>query len=226
MTENTQRLTFAEEIMLLLLDDEEGEMASVDAWMLKCILAGAVLMDLALRDRIDTDLEHLFIIDETPTGDTSLDTTLSILAGSKNDDRRSAKSWIEQIASGSENFALVALKRLVTRGILVEQENRFLWRLQSRTYPMIDGEAEREVRARIQAILFSDEVPDPHDIVIINLADSCGLFGAILGDHDSEQIRERIEHIRHMDLIGQAMTNAIREIQGAVALSGYGAPVV
>jgi golgi phosphoprotein 3 len=69
--------------------------------MLKCILAGAVLMDLALRDRIDTDLEHLFIIDETPTGVTSLDTTLSILAGSKNEDRRSAKSWIEQIASGS-----------------------------------------------------------------------------------------------------------------------------
>jgi hypothetical protein len=31
MTENTQRLTFAEEIMLLLLDDEEGKMASVDA---------------------------------------------------------------------------------------------------------------------------------------------------------------------------------------------------
>ena len=112
MTENTQRLTFAEEIMLLLLDDEDGEMASVDAWMLKCILAGAVLMDLALRDRIDTDLEHLFVIDETPTGDTSLDTTQAILAAAKDDDRRSAKTWIEQIASGSENFALVALKRL------------------------------------------------------------------------------------------------------------------
>ena len=109
MTENAQRLTFAEEIMLLLLDDEEGEMASVDAWMLKCILAGAVLMDLALRDRIDMDLQHLFVIDETPTGDPSLDTTQAILAAAKDDDRKSGKAWIEQIASGSENFALVAL---------------------------------------------------------------------------------------------------------------------
>lgn len=67
---------------------------------------------------------------------------------------------------------------------------------------MIDGRAEREVWARIQAILFSDEVPDPLDIIIINLADACGLFGAILRDHDSEQVRERIEQIRHMDLIG------------------------
>ena len=31
MTENAERRTFAEEIRLLLLDDEEGEMASVDA---------------------------------------------------------------------------------------------------------------------------------------------------------------------------------------------------
>ena len=226
MTENAARLTYAEEIMLLLLEDEEGEMASVDAWMLKCILAGAVLMDLAQRNRIDTDLEHLFVIDAAPTNDPSLDTTLALLAETNDSERRSAKSWIEQVASGRENFALVALKRLVGRGILVEQENRFLWRLQSRTYPMIDGEAEQEVRARIQAILFSDEIPDPHDIVIINLADACGLFGAILGEHDNEQVRARIDQIRHMDLIGQAMTNAIREIQGAVALSGFGAPVV
>lgn len=99
----------------------------------------------------------------------------------------SAKEWIEQIARGSENFALVSLKYLVTRGMLVEQQNRFLWRLQSRTYPMIDGEAERNMRARIQATLFSDEVPDPNDIVIVNLPDACGLFRAILGDHNSKR---------------------------------------
>lgn len=226
MSYTAERLTFAEEIMLLLLDDEDGEMAPVDAWMLKCILAGAVLMDLALHDRIDTDLEHLFVINTALTGDPSLDTTLTTLAAEADGPRRSAKSWIEQVASGGENFALVALNRLVARGILVQQDNRFLWRLQSRSYPMVDGAAEQEVRARIQAILFSDEIPDPHDIVIINLAEACGLFGAILGEHDSEHVRSRIEQIRHLDLIGQAMTNAISEIQGAVALSGWAAPVV
>ena len=39
-------------------------------------------------------------------------------------------------------------------------------------------------------------------------------------------VREQIEHVRHMELIGQAMTDAIREIEGAVALSAYGATVV
>ena len=51
------------------LDDESGEFARVPKWSLRCALAGGVLMDLALENRIDTDPEHLFLIDSTPVGD-------------------------------------------------------------------------------------------------------------------------------------------------------------
>ncbi len=43
-------------------------------------------MDLALRNRIDTDLEHFFIIDDTPTGGTPLDITHAVLGTAKNDE--------------------------------------------------------------------------------------------------------------------------------------------
>ena len=46
-------LIFAEEI-LLLLDDDSGEFVSTPVWPRRCALAGAVLMDLALQNRIDT----------------------------------------------------------------------------------------------------------------------------------------------------------------------------
>ena len=45
-------------------------------------------MDLALRNRIETDLEHFFIIDDKPTGDTPLHTTHAILVTAKNDERK------------------------------------------------------------------------------------------------------------------------------------------
>ena len=53
-------LRFAEEILLLLHNEDRGDFApglAPDA--LNIVLAGAVLMDLALENRIDTDLEHL-----------------------------------------------------------------------------------------------------------------------------------------------------------------------
>ena len=72
-------LRFAEEIMLLILDDS-GEFARVPRWPLHCALAGGVLMDLALEGRIDTDPEKLFVADPTPVGDDLLDSVLTRIA--------------------------------------------------------------------------------------------------------------------------------------------------
>ena len=73
-------LRFAEEIMLLLLDDSSGSFVPVPEWSLQRVLAGAVLMDLALENRIDTDTERLILLDKTPTGDDLLDPTLADIA--------------------------------------------------------------------------------------------------------------------------------------------------
>ena len=59
-------LRFAEEILLLILDNSDGDIASsLPPHSLDTVLAGAVLMDLALEDRIDTDLEKLILADST-----------------------------------------------------------------------------------------------------------------------------------------------------------------
>ena len=70
-------LRFAEEIILLLLNDNDGRFAPVSRWSLDYALAGGVLMDLALENRIDTDLENLILVDAAPVGDSLLDPTLA-----------------------------------------------------------------------------------------------------------------------------------------------------
>ena len=62
-------------------------------WSQNYALAGGVLMDLALENRIDTDLENLVLIDTTSVGDSLLDPTLAeIEAGEKRD----ARFWVER----------------------------------------------------------------------------------------------------------------------------------
>ena len=43
--------------------------------------------------------------------------------------------------------------------------------------------------------LFSDDIPDPRDIVIISLASACGVFESILSPDELTQVRERIDFI-------------------------------
>ena len=210
-------LRFAEEIMLLLLNDEDGEFVPVPGWSLQCAFAGAVLMDLALEHRIDTDVEKLVLVDPTPIGDELLDPTLALIA--RETKTYDARHWVERIADKSDEIREGALARLVDRGILRREDNRFLWVFHSRRYPIIDGKAEREVKLRIMEVLFGEQIPDPRDVVIICLVDACGILKEMLSDRELERASERIGQVTKLDLIGQAVSKAVWDIQASIALA-------
>ena len=209
-------LRFAEEVILLLLNDDDGRFARVQNISLDYALAGGILMDLALENRIDTDLDNLILIDPTPTGDDLLDSTLAEIEQEGGHD---ARFWVERTAVKSDAVRETVLERLIAKGILERQDDRFLWVFKSRRYPTIDGEAQREVKLRIMGVLFSDEIPDPRDIVIICLADACGIFKSIFTSSELETVAPRIEQVRRLDLIGQAMTQAIQDIEMTLVAS-------
>ena len=209
-------LRFAEEIILLMLHDDDGKFAPVPSWSMDRALAGSVLMDLALENRIDTDPENLVLIDDTPVGDSLLDPTLAEIAAGE---QRDARYWVEQTAKKGEQLREEALSRMVAAGILEQHEDRFLWVFRSRRYPVVDGKAEREVKLRIMEVLFSDEIPGPRDIVIIALADACGIFRELLSKRELDQAAARIEQVRKLDLIGQAMAQTIHDMEMWLAAS-------
>ena len=212
-------LRFAEEIILLLLNDDDGRFAHVPNWSLDYALAGGVLMDLALENRIDTDLEKLVLVDPTPVGDSLLDSTLAeIEAG----ETRDARFWVERTANRATEIREESLSRLVEVGILESRDDRFMWVFRSRRYPAIDGKAEREVKLRIMEVLFSDRIPSPRDVVIICLADACSIFKGLLSRRELGQVSGRIEQVRKLDLVGQAMSEAIMDIEVSVAASVQG----
>ncbi len=209
-------LRFAEEIILILLDDEDGRFVRIPRWSLNYALAGGILMDLAMENRIDTDLENLILVDSSPVGDSLLDPALAEIAASEQKDTR---YWLEHLAEKGPEVREEALNRLVNEGILERQDDRFMWMFRSRRYPMVDGEAEREVKLRIMEVLFSEMIPGPRDIMIICLVDACGIFRELLSKRQLGQVAGRIEQVRKLDIIGQAMSQAIRDIELTVISS-------
>ncbi len=209
-------LRFAEEITLLILNDDDGKFAHVPRWSLNYAIAGGVLMDLALENRVDTDLKKLVLVDDTPLGDSLLDPTLADIAAGE---ERDARFWVERTANRAQEIHEEALSRLVSAGILESRDDRFMWVFRSRRYPAIDGKAEREVKLRIMGVLFSDEIPHPRDVVIISLADACGIFNTLLSRQEASMASRRIEQVRKLDLIGQAMSQAIYDLEMTIAAS-------
>ena len=78
-------------------------------------------MDLAMENRIDTDIENLMLIDATPVGDSLLDPVLAEIAG---EEQKDIRYWLEQIAERAGDIREEVLNRLVAQGILERQDDR------------------------------------------------------------------------------------------------------
>ena len=208
MTERPH-LTFVEEILLLLLDDDTGAMKRVAPNVMELLIAGAILMDLALRGRLDCDLQKLVVVDATPVGEEILDRPLAEIAGT--DDEADPRTWVVRLSARSKETQEAALTRLVERGILRVEDRNFLWVFGSRRYPMVDDREEREVKLRILDVLLSDRIPVPRDVGLICLADASNAFQVILSPQELRHAAARIELVRGFDLIGRAMSRAIQK---------------
>lgn len=210
-------LTFVEEILLLMLDDQDGRLVDLPRSAMNGVIAGAVLMDLAMHDRIDSDLQELRVVNKTPTGDPLLDGTLASLSNAPNG--RNSSAWVEEVARDADDLREKALARLVTRGILRKEEGRFLWVFHTRRYPIIDDREQREVKARLRELVLGNDIPDPRDVVLVCLVEAAGLWDLLLTESEQDRAADRIAQLRKMDLVGQAMTQVVRDIQESIAVA-------
>ena len=216
-------LTFAEEILLLMLDDEDGTFLPTRTSAVEYVLAGAVLLDLAFAHRIDTDERQLVLLDVTPTGNPILDRVLARIGSSKG--TRDTRAWIERIThEDTDDIRTMALASLVDRGVLEARDEKFLWVFRSRRYPIIDGRAEREAKLRITGVLLSDEIPSPRDVAMIGLVDACGILADVFSEREVERAAPRIEQLRKMDLIGQEVGGAVSDIERSIMMAAVHAP--
>ena len=100
---------------------------------------------------------------------------------------------------------------MIITGLPVDWRAR-KWR-RSRVYAVIDGEARKEVKVRILAELFDGDIPDPRDVMIISLADACGLFLKLLTPQQLKRATPRIELLRSLELLSLGVFQLIGEVE-------------
>ena len=206
-------MRFAEELLLLLHSEQSGYFVPIPEWQMSCALAGAVLMDLAMEDRIDSDLTSLTLTDATPTGDELLDPALKDIAAEET--TYTPQYWVERIATRrADDIGDAAIDRLVKTGIFDSDAGGF-WTLSTKVtrtgrYPLVDGRSGEEIKGRIMRTLLDGEIPDPREVAIIGLVNYCGGFRVMMEPEEYELAKDRIELFSGMDLIGRAIGPAVR----------------
>ena len=195
-----------------MFNEESGYFRQVPGWDLNCAIVGTALAELSLISRIDTDMDSLILLDRTETGDPALDPILKAIAGEPA--QHNAQYWIERLAPRAEAIVDLSLDRLVDLKILEHHEGDF-WTLAPTAWQMGlldssgEGSAVEFVKTRISKVIFNNEIPNPRDVIIIALINTCDVFRFMFQLDDESE--ERIELVCRLDLIGRAIAEAVTQ---------------
>ena len=200
-------LTMLEEVVLLAVDEKTGGLRSTREFGTAYALVEAVFFDLALARKIDTDTEAIHIIDTTPTGNATLDRVLAEMA--RKPQLLTVRDWIEEIFLRRDDLEGQALGSLINQGVLRHEKSKMLWIIDVERFPMVNDKPHQHVKLRLAQAILTDAIPDTRDIMLVSIAEPCGLLGYVLSDTQIKSREERIQTLCNLETISRKVTAAI-----------------
>ncbi|MCB5163801.1 GPP34 family phosphoprotein [Streptomyces bambusae] len=206
-------ITLAEEIMLLSLDDETGSAKRRQAagWA----VSGAILLELLLAGRLSITGNHFTITDPTPTGNALLDGRLATIGQwMRGRDRRRVAEWL---VKDQPKAVSAAIESLCERGVVAEQTTKALGLFPIRRYPEADGTPERELRARLHAVVLNGAVPDTRTTGLIAILHATKLHRLAFPHTETDHVTVRMQEIATTHSATTApLQSAIRDMRAAI----------
>jgi hypothetical protein len=204
-------LTIPEEIFLLSLYDKEGDASLLHRKTFDLVLAGSVLMDLALRNCIDTDLKAVYPDRIEPANDFVLDEVLMDISTHRGD-HQSISHWLNRVSLKADKFRDLIITRLLKKEIIRIENKKIRWFSSSLKYPVMGTREVLEIRSRMRKVVEdSAKIPEIRDIVILSLVANSDLLELVFSKEELTKHMPRINQISKMDLIGQAIAGSMKQ---------------
>jgi len=210
-------LSLPEKVLLFALDDDTGKICHLPEQYLDYALAGALVMELALQNRLHTTEDAtLRVLDKALVGNTSLDAVLELLP--EVGENVSLEKALAEVSAKTKEFMEDILQELVDKEILKREDYRYLLVFSKECYPMVDPTEEIAIRTRLRDILLSEKAPRDKDTILIGITHVCNLLKPIFTDSEWESVEPRLHALTKHEVMSQTIAKILELIQQAVLL--------
>ncbi|MGY4644683.1 GOLPH3/VPS74 family protein [Cellulomonas sp. URHB0016] len=212
-------MLLAEDVLLIFTDDTSGK-TTLDGTRLGFVLAGAVLLDLAMLRRVDvTPPGHpvgkgrVVVVDRTPTGDALLDGAMVRIA------ERTPRRAKDVLGLIKKDLQTAVLDRLARAGILRQEAAKVMGIFPVTRWPAVDGSHESEIRAGVRDVVVSGRTPTDREAALVSLLLAVDKVPAAVGrtEVSHRELRSRAKTIAQGEFAGEAVRRAIADMNAAVA---------
>lgn len=217
------QLNLIEEFLLIALDDEKGQFV-IDSTHLHHGFAGAILLEMALREKIDISSDIVKLISSEYEVEMAINKVIDQVKNSK---PKKVKEWIQILAKQAGELKEDTLLRLRNKGILRKEEHKILWIIPNNKYPTSDATPENKVRQRLSDVMLRGAKSEPHDIMLLSLINVSDLTKEAFRDKEEYKVvKKKIKEVTQDIKISQSINKSIREIQAAIMVAMMSAIVV
>ncbi|MGC7094065.1 GOLPH3/VPS74 family protein [Amycolatopsis lurida] len=209
-------MLIAEDLVLLVFDDESGKPDSM-VTNLPYALAGALLIELGIENRIGVDEENkgrLVLLDRTPPAHPVLADALVKL---EKFDGRKPKDAISPLSGQKLTERL--LDGLADRGVLRREEGKVLKLFPVTRWPAEDSAHEVELRKTLNAVLVDGQDPDERTAALVAVLAAIKAASKVLDlaeRADRKLVDQRAKDIAEGNWGSAATRKAIEELTAAV----------
>ena len=208
-------MNLPEEFVLLAYRDDGTPLT--DGTHLDNGLGGALLLELALAEKVDVVDKTVVVLDTAPTGDPLIDAALRRVV--EDQKPRKPGHWITKFAKGAR---AEVLNQLVTDEVVRREEEKVLWVFSRTRYPAANGVQpvpETEARQRMVAAVTGNGAVEPRTAALCALVAATGLDKKVFADLDRRQVKARLKEISEGAWAAAAVKKSIEEIQAAVMVA-------
>jgi hypothetical protein len=208
-------LILAEEFALLAYDDEGN--AELGSPGLDYGFAGAVLIELALAERVEVSDGKVTVRDRAPLGNPLLDEPLTRIA--EDAKRRKPKDWVDKLSKGLREKVLDGL---AARGVLNRVEDKVMWLFPRTRFQApygVEVPAETAVRQRLAAAVAADGPVEPRTAAMMALVKAVKLEKTVFADLPRDRVGARLKEISEGDWAATATKKAVEEMEAAVMVA-------
>jgi hypothetical protein len=180
-----------EKLFILTIDDEQESETGSKKYTLCYGLAGAIMAELALVNKIQLQKGRLILSDVSPTGDGLMDEVLETIAVEKKP--RKLSRWIYII--GRKQLVNKVAVRVAERNVIRFDKKHYTWIIPFENDPTVDASAKYSVKQRLRGIVLAGEKAYPSDIALLGQLKQSRLL-RLLFTKD-----ERLEAINKVDAL-------------------------
>ena len=208
-------MNLADEFALLAHRDDGSP--ETDGTRLDRGLAGALLLELALAERIGVEGNKVVVRDPSPTGDRLVDDALTRIAA----DERGRKPG-EWVAALARDVRVRTLDGLVEAGVLTKEESKVLLVFDVTRYPAterVEPAAETEARQRLVAAVSGQGPVEPRTAALCSLLAATGLDRKVFAGLDRKRVQARLKEISEGAWAAAAVKKTIEEIEAVMLIT-------